>query len=81
MAIHTLKTWPSYFNAVLSGEKTFEIRNNDDRGFQKGDIIVLREYDPEKITPKRYSGREIEKKITYVTNFNQLDGFVVFGIR
>ena len=46
---HELKIWPQYYQAVKDGTKTFEVRKND-RGFQKGDIVELREYDPEKIT-------------------------------
>lgn len=37
---HILKTVEPYFSAVLSGEKTFEVRRND-RAFQKGDVLVL----------------------------------------
>jgi hypothetical protein len=40
MTEHTLKCWPVYFDAIKRGEKTFEIRK-DDRGFQKGDVLVL----------------------------------------
>ena len=40
MTEHKLKTWPVYFDAVKRGEKTFEGRKND-RGFQKGDIVIL----------------------------------------
>lgn len=42
--IHELKILPEYFNAVISGEKTFEIRKND-RPFHKGDLLALNEYD------------------------------------
>ena len=38
--VHNLKTLPAYFDAVKRGEKTFEVRR-DDRGFQKGDTLVL----------------------------------------
>lgn len=38
--VHELKCWPQYFDAVASGEKTFEVRK-DDRGFQRGDIVEL----------------------------------------
>lgn len=38
--IHELKCWPQYFDAVVSGEKTFEVRR-DDRGFQTGDVVEL----------------------------------------
>lgn len=51
MNIHELKIWPVHFNNVLKGTKTFEIRNND-RAFQKGDEVILKEYDP---TVKGYS--------------------------
>ena len=37
---HHLKTWPTYYDAVERGEKTFEGRRND-RNFQSGDIVVL----------------------------------------
>lgn len=41
---HELKTMPAFFEAVLSGEKTAEVRKND-RSFQKGDKLLLREYE------------------------------------
>ena len=42
--IHELKILPEYFNAVISGEKTFEIRKND-RPFHKCDLLALNEFD------------------------------------
>jgi hypothetical protein len=41
MTEHILKTLPDYYEAVERGDKTFEVRR-DDRGFQKGDTLVLR---------------------------------------
>lgn len=41
MTEHVLKTWPQYWEAVAGGAKTFEVRR-DDRGFQRGDVVVLR---------------------------------------
>lgn len=38
MKTHNVKIYESYADAVLSGEKTFEIRYND-RGYQKGDRL------------------------------------------
>ena len=40
MTEHILKTAPVYFNAIVAGTKTFEVRRND-RGFQRGDTLVL----------------------------------------
>ncbi|HDR53234.1 MAG TPA: DUF3850 domain-containing protein [archaeon] len=55
------KTLPEFFEKVLSGDKTFEVRLADWE-CQPGDTLVLREYSPE----KGYTGRVIEKKVTYV---------------
>lgn len=59
---HELKTWPEYFEPVCSGVKRFEYRKND-RDFQVGDILWLREYDP---ATDKYSGRAIFVEVTYV---------------
>lgn len=41
---HELKTSPGYFEQIWQGLKTFEIRY-DDRGYQRGDTVELREFD------------------------------------
>lgn len=43
--VHTLKTLPEPFAAVAAGAKRAEMRR-DDRGFEAGDLLVLREFDP-----------------------------------
>jgi hypothetical protein len=58
----SLKTWPEFFEEVLAGRKNFELRVND-RDFQEGDKLTLREYDPVK---KRYTGRRVKRIVTYV---------------
>lgn len=45
MADHILKCWPNSFDAIKNGTKRFEWRR-DDRGFEVGDVLVLRKYDP-----------------------------------
>ncbi|MCB1429596.1 MAG: DUF3850 domain-containing protein [Nitratireductor sp.] len=40
---HILKVKHEYMDALKSGEKPFEVRR-DDRGFQKGDELVLCRY-------------------------------------
>lgn len=82
--LHHLKTLKPYFLAVEHGAKRFEIRYNDDRAFQKGDTVVLHEFDPESWdTIKQqygcHTGRTLHASITFVTNFMQNPGYVVFG--
>jgi ASC-1-like (ASCH) protein len=59
------KIWPEYFEAVSSGKKKFEFRLNDFE-IKEGDTLVLEEWDPK---TKEYTGRKIEKKVTYVGKF------------
>lgn len=42
---HELKIHPQHWERVFDGSKTFEIRKND-RGFQKGDKVLLHPWDP-----------------------------------
>ena len=85
MATHDLKVWPDYFSAVDCGEKPFEVRKND-RGYQVGDTLRLREYAP---GPDEYTGREIERTVTYLISgddvmgyaFGVRSGFVIMGLR
>lgn len=56
------KIWPEFFQSVLEGKKTFELRLAD-FPCRPGDILVLREWDPQ---TNEYTGREIEKQVTYV---------------
>ena len=65
MAIIKKKIWPEYFEAVVLGKKKYELRLNDFE-VNEGDILVLEEYNPH---TKEYTGRKIEKKVTYVGKF------------
>ena len=56
------KCWHKFFQKILDGNKTFELRLAD-FDCAPGDTLILKEWDPE---TKKYSGREIEKKITFV---------------
>jgi hypothetical protein len=60
---HYLKTWPEFFDAIVSGAKRFEIRREDDRHFDPMDVLVLQDYDPQ---TKRYSGREYRARVLYL---------------
>ncbi|WP_294174120.1 DUF3850 domain-containing protein [uncultured Clostridium sp.] len=75
MKIHELKIFPQFFEKVLDGSKTFELRK-DDRGFEVGDILILKEFrqglidctqgEPIVLEEKGYTGRAIEKEISYI---------------
>ena len=80
------KTWPEYFQDILEGKKNFDLRLND-FDCEVGDILVFKEYDPEK---KEYTGREVEKEIGYILKTNENDfwkkedvdkyGYIVMGL-
>ena len=65
MAIIKKKAWPEYFAAVVAGKKKYDLRLND-FDIAEGDTLVLEEWNPE---TKEYTGRRIEKKVTYVSKF------------
>jgi len=56
------KVLPEYFQEIVDGNKTFELRLNDFE-INKGDTLFLKEWDPE---TKDYTGRELEKEVGYV---------------
>ena len=74
---HVLKSWPAFFEEVLSWDKLFEIRKND-RNFQLKDTLELWEYEP-KIN--EYSGRRIYVTVVYITDLFVPKGFVAMGIK
>lgn len=66
---HDLKILPEYFDAILSGDKTFEVRCTKDRTFNLGDTLRLREwhYSAEIAGANGgYSGREVSVDVTYI---------------
>lgn len=81
MSVHKLKTWPEFYNAIESGEKTFEVRK-DDRAtpFRVGDVLHLQEWLPGK---KAYTGRHMTVDVTYLISgpaFGIERGFVCMAI-
>ena len=65
------KIRPEFFDKISSGEKKFELRLADWE-CKSGDILVLREWDPDK---KDYTGRTMEKEVTYVLKTKDLKFF------
>lgn len=87
--IHELKIWPLFFNAIWTGVKPWEVRKND-RGFREGDLLHLREWDPQR-EPRldyehlgeRYTGRSLYVEVVYIVDLAPLGmkGFVGMTVR
>lgn len=63
------KVWPKYFQEIIDGKKNFELRLADFK-VKVGDVLVLEEWDPRE---QKYTGRETEKKVTYVLKTKEVD--------
>lgn len=72
---HNIKIEREYFDKVLDGSKTFEIRFND-RDYHAGDFVVLHETNRE----RGLTGHTIEKRIGFITGFEQQEDYVVFSL-
>ena len=68
------KIWPEFFELVLQGKKNVELRIAD-FGIDQGDVLVLREWDPNK---NDYTGRELTKRAGNVVKFSGDDFFIMF---
>ena len=62
------KCWTEYFERILSGDKTFELRLADWE-VNIGDTLVSRDWDP---VAKRYTGRKIEKVVSCLMRTKEL---------
>jgi hypothetical protein len=62
MMVHVLKSWPEFFEPVLLGVKTAELRYND-RRYEAGDVLVMREWEPSRSV---FTGRECARRVTHV---------------
>lgn len=80
MKHHDLKILPRYYLAVSNKTKTFECRLND-RNFEEGDTVTLKEYDKE---TESFTGCELTFKIGMVLHlkyfFHNDNKYVVFSL-
>lgn len=62
------KVWPKYFELIMQGKKSFELRlaNFECRN---GDVLVLKEWDPD---TGEFTGRVMEKEVTFVTHLHDV---------
>lgn len=80
---HTIKIKESFADAIMNGDRTFEVRKND-RGYQKGDIVVFQAIEDTASLPLSIAHpiNTVNFKITYVLNgWGIKEGYVVFGIK
>ena len=76
VTVHELRIEQHFLDALLDGTKTFEVRLND-RGYQKGDLLVFWDLGVDVIpTPRRWF------KVTYVhSGLGMEHGYVVLGVQ
>ena len=89
MTEHILRMQGPYWDAVAKGIKNFDIRR-DDRGFQRGDILILHRLEPNgyHLTMDGFGWeskpKEIRKRITYILTGGQLGiepGYVIMALK
>ena len=78
---HELKCLSSFFDAIQSGEKKFEIREERDRHFEVGDILFLREVEGD----GSYTGKELRVYVKYIMRHKNFplgipEGYAVMSI-
>lgn len=77
---HELKTHPEVYRAVDRNVKRFEFRNND-RKFEVGDVLVLKEWDP--VGEGRFTGASLQRLVTFVLkgpDYNVPFGYAVLSL-
>ena len=83
MTRHILKLHDKYFDAVLYGIKTFEIRKAD-RDYKVGDVLIFNRIDDEgRKSPNEPS---IHRMISYILRHEDFpagiqEGYVILGMR
>lgn len=89
MSVHLLKLWPTYFEPLRRGAKTFEIRSEVDRRFEVDDFLILGESDPEKLRSTGVASvdplRTLSARVSYVLrdaeHFGLKPGFAILGLQ
>lgn len=88
-----LKIRPEFYDAVVNGIKTCELRAEDDKIFAVGDTISLREWDPLQLQgscdgavhPGAYTGRGCKVAVTHILRHADInaipEGWALLSIR
>jgi len=72
IAFHTLRIFPNFYQDIMDGIKSFEVRKND-RRYRVGDVLILQEYYEQK-NGGEFTGRIIEKFILYRLDGDDFEG-------
>lgn len=89
MATHKVKCWIDYYNAIERGDKNFDVRR-DDRGYRRGDTLVLEKFDSKKHMYVYESANigslpvHMERTISYILTGGQFGiepGYVVLALQ
>ena len=89
MKVHELKTDPDMFYATRQGIKNFDLRQDDGRNFEVGDVLRLKEtkYTGEEMkegSPLEYTKREFNVMVMYILRgprYGLPEGWVIMGHR
>lgn len=90
--VHSVKCLPEYFEPLVKGSKTFEVRKND-RFYRVGDCLAVNEFYPlecaasvpeyfRKVSDGFYSNRCALFRIAYIFDNPDflLDGYVILSL-
>jgi uncharacterized protein YqfB (UPF0267 family) len=64
MEVHNVKSWAHFYDAIVKGDKTHDLRKND-RNYKVGDCLNLQRYDN---INGVYTGERCIVVITYITS-------------
>jgi hypothetical protein len=60
-----LKSWAHFFDAIVAGKKTHDLRTTEDRNFYVGQKLTLLRYDN---INGAYTGESCDVEVTYITS-------------
>ncbi len=78
--IHNLKIKDKFADAVLNGEKTFEVRYND-RGYNKGDQIIFTVINDFHVPIQHPLNSKVYEIVYVLSGYGIREDFVVFSIK
>lgn len=83
MKVIVKKITPWYFNEILKGNKTFELRKEDDVKYEEGDILILKEIETAEIAISFYTGRFAICRIGYVLRYfdGLAEGYAIISLK